>query len=138
MYFQNNILIEGRLGKTPELKTSKNGKKYSFFSICFNEPKKLTEPNDKGYMYDFLPNFFNLVAWNKTAEKASELEKGECVSVVGKLLQDKWTDKDGQERNQTKILVSSIKPLKNDKTKKSAENKENNKSEYSELDDIPF
>ena len=116
MFYQNFSLIEGRLVQKPELKQTVNGKSYSFFSVCYNNPKKRNEPNEKGYMYDYEPHFFNCKAWNKAAEIASGLNKGENVSVVGKLLHDKYTAKDGTERENTYILVSSIKKMSDKKT----------------------
>lgn len=116
MFYQNFSLIEGRLVQSPELKQTVNGKKYSFFSICYNNPKKRSEPNEKGYMYDYEPHFFNCKAWGKAAEIAGGISKGENVSVVGKLLHDKYTAKDGTERETTYILVSSIKKMSDKKT----------------------
>ena len=149
MFYQNFSLIEGRLVQSPELKQTVNGKNYSFFSVCYNNPKKRKEPNDKGYMYDYEPHFFNCKAWNKAAEIASAFNKGENVSVVGKLLHDKYTAKDGTEKENTYILVSSIKKMSDKKTEINIETyheKENFSQNlnddldviYDENSDIPF
>lgn len=137
MLYQNHVLIEGRLTKKPEIFETKNGKKYSHFGICFNSPKKLNEPNDKGFMYDFIPNFFNLTAWNKIAEMASNYNKGETVTISGKLMYNTWEDKDGNKKNGVFILVDSIKKISFG-DKKSYENKTEEKIDNLSLEDIPF
>ncbi len=122
MFYQNQILIEGRLCQKPELKNTKNGKEFTQFGLCYNKPKKRTEPNEKGYMYDFVPNFFNLTAWNKTAVTASKFNKGDPVTVSGTLSYETWTNERGEKQHKTLILVNSIKKL--DVEKRKAEMKE--------------
>ena len=116
MIYQNYITIEGRLTRKPELKTTSTGKILANFGICYNKPKKLSEPNDKGFYYDFEPNFFNLTAWNKIASQCENYEKGENVSISGCLCYDQWIDKTTNEKkSKVYILVSSIKKIVNEK-----------------------
>ena len=136
MLYQNNVLIEGRLTKKPELAETKNGKKYSHVGLCFNNPKKLKEPNDKGYMYDLIPNFFNLTAWEKNAVMANEMEKGQNVTVTGKLMFDTWEDKEGKKRNSVYILVDSIKKIDMKRKTVSSQICSRNDSEYNDDDEL--
>ena len=62
MIFQNQVLIEGFLVESPELKTTKNGTAFTNFSICFNKAKKKSETE-----WENIPNYFNVKAWKKTA-----------------------------------------------------------------------
>lgn len=143
MYYQNLVIIEGHLTKNPELKKSKNGKSYSFFSVCFNSLRKRDTPNDKGYMYDTEPNFYNVNTWNKTAEEASSLKKGDAVSIVGKILQNDYENKDGERIRNVYVLANSIKKItkteiKNRK-KEVIANEITDALNYSDFpDEIPF
>lgn len=143
LYNQNIVLIEGRLTKKPELCVTKTGKEYSHFSVCFNNVVKRKEANEKGYFYDFVPNFFNLTAWNKTAVKAAEFNKGDDVSVYGKLCYEEWTDANNNRKNKVYILVTSIKKLLDEKKRNvfslSAQTESNDKENSQEFtSDIPF
>lgn len=138
MFYQNNILIEGRMVKKPELKETKNGNVYSRFSICYSGMKKRKEPNEQGFNYDFIPNFFNTTAWGKTAEKAANIEKGESVTVVGRLMNQQWTDEEGKKRQDIFILVSSIKKLSNDKNSKNKLAKDSSEKPKKEKEDAYF
>ena len=142
MLYENNILIEGHLTKTPELKETKSGKNYCHFGVCYNDTKKLSSPNEKGYMYDFIPNFFNLSAWGKTAENAVKLAKGDPVSVTGKLCHSTWTDDEGNKKDNIYILVRSIKKIsKEEMARKASEDTERNRKNLDEIeaeDEIPF
>lgn len=122
MFYQNQILIEGRLCQTPQVKQTSNGKDYAQFSLCYNKPKKLSSPNENGYMYDLIPNFFNLTAWNKAATIASTFVKGDAVTVSGQLQFQNWIDKNtGEKKNKVSILVNSIKKLDVQKRKENFE-----------------
>ena len=130
MVFQNLVLLEGRLTSDIELKETSNGKKYAKFSLCYNQPKKLDYPNEKGYMYDYEPYFFNCIAWNKTAEKISLLKKGNLISLSGKLIFNQWEDNNNVKRTNVSILTYSIKHIEMLKNSNNLPNLQN--------EDIPF
>lgn len=142
MLYQNQILIEGHLTKKPELKKTKTGKNYSHFGLCYNSPKKLSEPNDKGFMYEYVPNFFNLTAWNKNALIANEMDKGQPVTVTGKLMYNSYTNSKGLKINNVFILVESIKKLEKNFYKKNVAKEEpiilSDVDNYMSEEEIPF
>lgn len=155
MMFQNYITIEGRLTRTPEVKQTSTGKDFVNFGICYNKLKKLSEPNDKGYNYESIPNFFNLTAWNKNAIECLNFKKGESVTVSGSLCYDEWNDKiTNEKKSKVYILVNSIKKIVSEKSNYTKKNNDvsneynnydtNYKTEYTTYedkqypDDIPF
>ncbi|MHB1651413.1 MAG: single-stranded DNA-binding protein [Desulfitobacteriaceae bacterium] len=91
----NNVQVLGRLTKDPELKYSQNGKAVCQFSIAVNRNKDETD-------------FFDCVAWEKTAETVSNyVKKGQRVLVDGRLQQEKWKDQQSSEnRYAVKIIVN--------------------------------
>ena len=110
MTFQNYVNIEGRLTSKPEIATTSSGKKIARFSICYNEPKKLKEPDNEGKIWTTVPNFFNITAWEKNADTVSVYDKGDAISVIGKLKFNEWTDTDSQKKRQSVyILAESVK-----------------------------
>lgn len=123
MLYANYVNIDGRLVRTPELKTSKNGVAYTRFSICYNQSKKLDEPNERGYMYDNIPHFFNCVCYKKTAEAVAKFSKGQMVRVIGKLNFNKYENAKGETVNSVNISADSVLQLKIDR-KTSSDNRD--------------
>jgi single-strand DNA-binding protein len=97
----NKVQLTGNLGRDPELKTFEKGGKLVKFSIATNEEyfvngEKRTETN-----------WHNLSAWGKLAERvAGELRKGSFVSIEGRLKTRDYTDKSGQKRYVTEVLIN--------------------------------
>ena len=107
MFFQNYITIEGRLTRKPELQTSKNGKDYCRFSICYNQQKKNKETDE----YESIPHFFNCVAFNYNAKTVANMNKGDPVNVSGKLQFSQWEDSQGGRNTSVTILAENLKKL---------------------------
>jgi len=95
----NSIVIVGRLTRDPELSYTQNNTPMCRFSLANNRG------NQDGDV-----NFFDVVAWNKTAEIAHQhLRKGSMVAIEGKLKQNRFVDKTtGQNRSQVNIVASSV------------------------------
>ncbi len=91
----NHIILMGRLTRDPELKTSTNGKPVALFSIACSRDYNREETD-----------FFYIVAWGKTAEFVSKwFEKGQLIAVSGRLQTRRWTDKNGNDRITTEIIM---------------------------------
>jgi single-strand DNA-binding protein len=74
------------------------------FSLATSESYK----NDKGERVEET-QWHNLIAWGKTAEIAGKyLSKGKEVAVEGKLVTRQYTDKDGNKRYTTEIVVNDL------------------------------
>lgn len=105
MFFQNYINMDGRLTRNPEVQTSKNGKEYCRFSICYNERKK----NNVTEEWESIPNFFNCVAFGYIATNLINLKKGDLINVVGKLKASQYEDKNGNKVNSFSIIADNVK-----------------------------
>ena len=99
--FINFVMIDGRLTQKPEIQFTKNGKKTTSFSLCYNQVYKVDEE------FKSIPHFFKIVAWEKVAEKVQELNKGDAVSVIGSLRYKEW-EKDGKKNSLIEILAKEI------------------------------
>lgn len=107
----NNVNLIGRLTKDIEVKTTNNGKDYCRFNLAVQRNK------DETY-------FINCVAWNNTAQMMyNYLEKGRKIAVEGMLANNKYTDKSGNQRVDTYVLVNKVYFCDNPK-------KENNQATY--------
>lgn len=67
---------------------------------------------------------------------ANEMEKGQNVTVTGKLMFDTWEDKEGKKRNSVYILVDSIKKIDMKRKTVSSQICSRNDSEYNDDDEL--
>ena len=101
----NKVILTGFLGKDPTLDTVGSNFKVSKFSLATNNDHK----NSKGEITKETL-WHNIVLWGKMAAEASEkLKKGNRVTVEGKLSYRMFTDKSGQKRQYTDIIVHDFK-----------------------------
>ena len=99
-YDTNMTILLGRLTKDPETGFTQNNTQYTKFSIANNQGKN-DDPN--------AVNYFDITAWQKTAEICAKyLSKGSQVIVTGKLAQDRFTDKSGQNRSKVSITAREV------------------------------
>jgi len=101
----NKVMLLGRLGRDPEMRTTAGGQAVANFSVATDEGYKNKETNE----WVDRVEWHNCVAWGKTAEYiGAKLGKGRIVQVEGKLQTRKWQDKEGADRYSTEIVVESI------------------------------
>ncbi len=94
----NKVFLLGNLTRDPELRQTANGASVCNFSIAVNE----------GFGDKKKVNFFNVQAWQKTAEACAKyLAKGRPVLVEGRL-QNRSYEKDGQKRTVTEIVAENV------------------------------
>lgn len=94
------VIIEGNLGRDPEVRTTQSGKSVTSFSVAVNERRG----QDAGHT-----EWFNCVCWEKTAEIAGQyLHKGDQVLLEGRLQTREWQDRDGQQRRTTELIVDRL------------------------------
>ncbi len=95
----NKIFLSGNLTRDPEVRYSQAGKAYSRMGIAVNRP----------YSKEKTVDFFNLTAWDKTAEFCGKyLRKGSRVLVEGRLQTSTYENKDGVKVNSFDIWVDNI------------------------------
>lgn len=101
----NRIVLAGRLGRDPELRTTTTGKSVANFSLAVD---KRFKPDGDGPSCDW----FNVVAWGKTAEfVANYLTKGRLVAVDGRMETRKYTAADGSEKTAFEVVAESVQGL---------------------------
>ena len=121
----NKVILVGNLTKEPDQRRTKTDKVTTRMSIAVNQ----------GYGENQKTDFFNLVAWEKTAELCGKyLSKGSKVLVEG-ILRNNNYEKDGVKHYGVDVIVSSIEFLD---SKKKAANPEDFDGEDVSDDDMPF
>jgi single-strand DNA-binding protein len=101
---KNKVQLIGNLGNAPEIKNTEKGRKLAKFSIATNE----TYYNAKGEKV-VETQWHNLVAWGKVADIVEKyLSKGSEVAIEGKLMNNNYTDKEGNKRYSTEVHVNEL------------------------------
>jgi len=101
----NKVFLSGNLTRDPEIKRTPNGRTYSRMGIAINRRYK----NQNTGQYEQVTDFFNLVAWEKTAEFCGRyLRKGSRVLVEGRLQTYNYEGRDGVKRSGVDVLVENI------------------------------
>lgn len=104
MWDFNQVIFQGRVTDDVKIKETPNGKKYCWFTVANNAPKK----NQDGSFGEYT-NFFNLVIFDEYAIRSEKkLWKGRRVMVVGKMIQNKWVDTNGGKHDELKIKVDRM------------------------------
>ena len=124
----NKVILCGRLTAKPELRYTENNKAYARFTIAVNRPKQ----EDKEQEADFI----NCISWGKQAETiAKYFDKGSQIVVNGRIRVDNYTDKDGNKRTSTDIVIEEF-DFVGGKKQESETKVADNKSDYTNSD--PF
>lgn len=98
----NNIVIMGRLTKSPELRRTESGIAVTSFTIAC-ERDYAPQGGEKE------TDFIDVVCWRSTAEFVEKyFTKGRMAVVTGRLQIRGWTDKEGNKRRSAEILADHI------------------------------
>jgi single-strand DNA-binding protein len=101
---RNRVQLIGNLGTAPEVKTINGNRKVAKLVIATNETYK----NQKGERVTET-TWHNITAWGTNAEFAEKyLEKGAEIAIDGKLKNNSYTDKNGDKRYVTEIIVNEF------------------------------
>lgn len=97
----NNVCLQGRLTKEPEIKNTSNQVAYANFTIACERDFKDSNGNKTS-------DFINCVAWRNTATFiGSYFHKGDMIVVNGKVQTRSYDGNDGKKVYVTEILVES-------------------------------
>ncbi|MFL6466500.1 MAG: single-stranded DNA-binding protein [Pyrinomonadaceae bacterium] len=100
----NKIIIVGNLGRDPELRYTPQGVAVCDFSMATNERKR-----DKSGETQEVATWFRITLWRNQAENAAKyLKKGSQVYIEGRLSQEEWTDRDGNNRQTLSVQASEM------------------------------
>ena len=104
----NKVILVGRLGKDPEMRSTPGGQTVAKFTMATDE--KFTDKNGEKQERT---EWHNIVAWGKLAEICGQyLRKGKLIYIDGSIRTDSWDDKEtGQKRYRTEIVANTMKML---------------------------
>ncbi|TDQ19517.1 single-strand binding protein [Algoriphagus boseongensis] len=113
---RNKVQLIGRLGDKVEIKTLENGKIVGNVNIATNEVYR----NAKGEKITET-TWTHLVIWGKNAEILDKYtDKGSEIAIEGKLSNRNYTDKNGEKKYVTEVIVNEILLLGGSKSEKAA------------------
>jgi single-strand DNA-binding protein len=103
--------------REPDSRKTNTGKDVVSFSIAVNRNTKSADGKTEA-------DFFRVQAWGHTANYVSTyLGKGRLVSIDGRLTVNKFTDKDGNNRESYEIVADSVDGLDRPKDEQKAQAK---------------
>lgn len=104
----NMVVLQGRVGRDPELKFISSGRAVCSFSVCntefyYDDQKTRHERN----------MWIDVTCWGDLAERIAEkLHKGSDVQIVGKLEQQEWQEKGtGQKRSKHVLVAREVRAM---------------------------
>ena len=96
----NKVIIVGRLGNAPEMRTMPNGDAVANLSVATSESWTDKQTGEKREVTEW----HRIIFFRRQAEICGQyLEKGSLVYIEGKLKTRKWQDQNGQDRYTTEI-----------------------------------
>ncbi|HEX2832229.1 MAG TPA: single-stranded DNA-binding protein [Thermoanaerobaculia bacterium] len=104
----NKVIIVGRLGKDPEIRSTPSGTSVARFTVATDE--RFTDRNGEKQERT---EWHNITAWGKLGEICGQyLRKGKLVYIEGSIRTDSWDDKEtGQKKYRTEIVANTMKML---------------------------
>ena len=100
----NKVILIGRLGKDPEVKSLAGGNSVAQLSLATDHSW-----TDKSGQRQEKTEWHRVVVWGRDAENAGKyLGKGRMVYVEGRLETREYQDKDGQRRFTTEVVAQQL------------------------------
>lgn len=101
----NKVIIVGRLGSDPELKSVGNGQQVARLSVATSEVW-----NDKNGQKQERTEWHRVVVWGRQAENcAKHLSKGRQVYIEGRLQTRSWEDTStGKKAYATEVVANTV------------------------------
>ena len=98
----NNIVLQGRLTRSPEMKATASGNSCATFTLACEQDYR--NPNGERDT-----DFFDVVAWRGTADFVQRyFGKGQMAVVSGRLQTRQWTAEDGGKRKTVQIVADNV------------------------------
>ncbi|MBQ0052573.1 MAG: single-stranded DNA-binding protein [Treponema sp.] len=129
MQSMNQAIIEGKLVRNPELKSTSTGKKFAFLQVANNR----YYPGQDGNFQEEV-NYFDVEAWGDVfCEKiAKNGTKGLGVRVIGRLKQNRWKSEDGKNNSKIMLIAEHV-DFKTPMNKKQPSDKATEKAELNNI-----
>lgn len=126
----NKVILSGRLGDKPQLRTTTSGKSIASFSMATSKSYR----DGSGERVE-QTEWHRVTAFGATARYAADkLEKGQLVMVEGALHYSKWTDRENVVRYSTEIQAEQVNGLTMPKNSAPGEPKESAPAEAGDRD----
>lgn len=101
MIMLNRVILQGRLGKDPEIRTAQSGKSVLSMSVAVDR----SIPNANGVRET---DWFDCIAFGRAAEFIAQyFGKGSEIIIEGRLQKRKYKAQDGSNRNVVEIIVDN-------------------------------
>jgi len=102
----NKVILVGRCGKDPEVRSTQDGRKIVNLSIATSEIWKDKGSGDRREKTEW----HNVVIFNENLGRVAEqyLKKGSNVYLEGQLQTRKWSDQKGNDRYSTEIVLQQF------------------------------
>ena len=102
----NKVTLVGNLGKDPETRRMTSGDPIVNFSLATSETWRDKASGERKERTEW----HRVVIFNKNLAEVAEkyLRKGSKVYLEGALQTRKWTDKDGQEKYSTEVVLQNF------------------------------
>jgi len=99
----NKVILIGNLGRDPEVRTTQNGSKVVNLRLATSESWTDRSSGERQERTEW----HSIAIFNERLADVAErfLRKGRKVYIEGSLQTRKWTDKDGQERYTTEVVL---------------------------------
>lgn len=101
----NKVILIGRLGKDPEVRSMNNGGEVVSFSLATSESWKDRDGNRQEKS-----EWHNIVIFNEGIGKIAKqyLRKGSQCYLEGQLQTRKWTDQSGNDKYTTEVVLQKF------------------------------
>lgn len=98
----NVCMLQGRLGRDPELRFTPDGLAVATVSIAVSRDFQ-KEDGERG------TDWISIIAWKNTAEfLANHFKKGQMILVKGRLQERSYTTQNGEKRHKTEVLAERL------------------------------
>lgn len=99
----NKVILVGNLGRDPEIRTFQNGGRVANFSIATSESWKDKATGERKERTEW--HRISVLNENLVGIVEKYIKKGSKVYIEGQLETRKYTDKDGQEKYTTEVVL---------------------------------
>lgn len=140
----NNVVLVGRLTKTPELRYTPNNQAVATFSLAVNR-------NFKGQDGKREADFINCVIWRQQAENLANLaKKGALIGITGRIQTRSYENQQGQRVYVTEVVADTFQLLESRKDREGGQSQGYSQPDFSQQapmnanpmdisdDDLPF
>ena len=125
----NHVILQGRLTKDIELRTTNSGVSVINFTVAWN--RKINDENEKVL-------FMDCEAWRGTADLINKhFKKGNEIIVEGELYTNTYQTADGENRHSARLNVTQVHFTYGNKNETEPK-KQDNVMTQEDMDNLPF